>query len=532
MAAPVAGAHAVFQSSDPAPDSTIPTGAATITVVVTEDVNAEYSTLEVADLNGTSVAAGATEFPQPNTYLVRTRALDDGIYVVTWKALSADTHTTRGSFLLAAGNATLRYASGAIDETPQDAGGGPRDGVARAAFYAGLMVALGLPLFFLLVDRERDPPRAALVAGTAFALVGSAGAVVNLQGLAERTAVPLLTLATTSAGVYLAGRAGFLALAGIGLLLMTLLPPARRSGPAGAAVVFALAALVATSLGSHAASVSTSRGLSIGMDMVHLLVAAVWLGGVAGFLFALPSATSEHAARMVTRFSPLAMGSVAVILATGVYAGLRFIPSLDDLWTEPYGRLVALKALLLLPLIGLGAYNQRVARPKLKAGATPRLLRRAVAVEAGVMALVLLAAGVLATTSPPQAGPDLATRTPLIFEAENRTDVTHVVLQVTPNPVVIGVQTLTVYLHPLTPDPVPNSTIVQLKIWHENETAPDVTIEPEKTGIGEWTTRGGHFTQAGKWNVQVLYQRPDEGFRKFTFQVPVQNPAQPGGTTP
>lgn len=476
------------------------------------------------------MTAGPTTFPKGNTFNVQTQPLQDGIYTVTWKALSADTHTTRGSFLISVGNATLRFSSGPFTDETQAPGGGTLDGFARALYYAGLLLALGVPLFFLVVDRERDPTRLALHVTAALALLGAAGAVVNLQGLATRTGVDLAKLATSSAGVYLASRAALVALAGLALLGAALTKGERRSTLVGAATMLALAALVATSLGSHAASVSEDRWLSIGLDMLHLLVAGVWVGGVVAFLFALPGATGEQAARMVTRFSPLAMSSVALLLATGTYAGFRHIPEWSDLWTTPYGRFVAAKALLLVPLILLGAYNQRVAHPKLRAGASPGILRRAVALEAGVMALVILAAGALATTSPPQKEADYA-RTPLILEMENKTDVTHVVVQVTPNPVVIGVQTLTVYLHPLTRDPVPNGTTVQLKVWHENETIPDVTISPDNTGPGEWTTKAGHFTSPGKWNLQVLYQRPDEGFKKFTFAVDVVTPQQ-GGQTP
>lgn len=527
---PIASAHAVFGSSDPAPDSQVDVGLTTITVTVTEDVILELSGLEVTDLQGNDWTDGPTEHGDAdNVMTIRTRPLQDGIYVIGWKALSADTHTTRGQFLIASGNATLTTRSGASTDVTEPPGGGTRDAIGRATFYLGLIVVAGTPFFFLVIDRERPPGRIALLVVAALGLAGAIGAVVNLQGLAERTGVGLAAIAASRGGIYLALRSLFVALGALTLAIAAWTSPRRAL--LALASAFGLAALVSTSLGSHAASVSSAREITIAADAIHLLVASVWLGGVAGFLLASPGRDRATLAKLVVRFSHFAMWSVALILLTGAYASVRFVRSWDALWTERYGQLVLAKIALVLVLVGFGAFNQRVVHPHLlRERVTPSFFRRVVALEAGVMALVLLAAGTLATTSPPQDEVEVD-RTPLVLELENKTDVTHVVLQISPNPVTIGVQTIRVYLHPLTAAPVPNSTIVQLKVWQDGEEEPETSFNPDKTGFGEWTTKAGHFTAPGTWHVKVLYQRPDEGFKKFTFDVPVALPGQPTGDT-
>lgn len=528
LAAPTAGAHAVFGSSKPAPDSQVEVGLTRIEVTLTEDVILEFSGLEVTDLQGADWVAGPTaQGSGANILTVETRPLADGVYVIAWKGLSADTHTTRGQFLIAAGNATLTQRSGSQTDTTEAPGGGTRDALGRAVFYAGLMVALGLPFFFLAVDRERDAPRIALLVTSALALAAALGGVLNLQGLSARTEVPLASLAWSKGGIYLTLRALFIAAAGLVLLAAAWMSTHARRALLMVSVLLALSALASTTLGSHAASVSEARTLAMASDSVHLLVGAVWVGGVVAFCFAMIGSDSARGVLLITRFSPLAMGSVALILATGTYASIRFVKKWDLLFSERYGQLVLAKLALVVVLVAFGALHQRVVKKRLAAtGATPRSFRRLLGVEAGVMALVVIAAGALATTNPPQEAVEIDP-TPLVFEVENKTKMTHVILQVSPNPVTIGVQTVRVYLHPLTAAPVPNNTRVQLKIWEEGEEEPETTMTPDKTGFGEWTTKAGHFTAPGTWQVKVVFQRPDEGYHRFTFQVPVTLPGQP-----
>lgn len=520
---PAASAHAVFASSDPAPDSQSPVGIGRVTVTLSEDVILDFSGLEVADLQGADWTNGAVAHAgSRNTLTVETRPLVDGLYIVNWKALSSDTHTTRGSFLIAVGNATLSESSGAIDETPDNSAGSRVDALARTAQYAGIVLAIGIPFFFLAVDRDRGAPRSALVVASGFAALGSLGGFVNLAGLSRRAEVAVQDIAFTEGGIFVTLRALFILVAAALLVAASLTRQGTRRVFMVLGVIAGLAALVSTSLSSHSGSVTEDASLALASDMTHMLVASIWLGGVAAFLFAIRGRSSKELGKLVARFSPIAMASVALILATGVYASVRFVRHWSALFTEPYGRFVFAKIVLVVVLIGFGAFQQRFVHPRLNDESTsPRTFRRVIQVEAVVMALVVLVAGALATTSPPREEV-VTTRIPLILEFTANSTLTHLVVQVTPNPVTIGVQTIRVYLHEQTAARVPNSTIVQLKIWHETEPEPDVSVTPEKSnGTAEWTLKGGHFTSVGKWNLKVLYQRPDEGFERFTFEVPV-----------
>jgi hypothetical protein len=126
-------------------------------------------------------------------------------------------------------------------------------------------------------------------------------------------------------------------------------------------------------------------------------------------------------ARLVPRFSNLALASAGALVVTGV-ANLA-THSLDPVVVvdSAYGRLLVLKHLLFLPLLGLGALNTRLIQPRLvvalagggtgAAGGAARRLGRAVAAQVALgVAIVLCAAGL--TLLPPPGAATLVAAAP------------------------------------------------------------------------------------------------------------------------
>lgn len=532
--APSAQAHAALRSADPPVNGHADVGVAIVEVRFTEAVERQYTSLDIVNLHGESVAAGSVEFDAASTNVIRlpVTPLKDGIYTVNWRALSADGHTVRGGYLFSVGNATIKYAppAQAADESQYTLANAAREGVPKAAYYAGLFLALGAPLFLLVVARDEVTPRRSVLVPALVATVGALAALLGLAFLTSRTDASLAQAIATDAGRSYALRAVFLLVSAAVLAAAGL---TRNAGGRRVELVIALAlaaaSLVATTQGSHAASVKDGRELAILLDGAHLLMGAVWVGGVATFLLILPQ-DAERAARLLRRFSPIALTSVLILLATGTLASLRSIPAWNVLWTQDYGRLVSLKTLLLVVLIGFGAAYQRVLAPRLERRTTsPRTFRRALAAEALVMALVLVAAGTLASTAPPRQGVEEGTQGPgLYYEAEKTTAKTHVILQIQPNPPSVGPARILVTLHPLTSGGIPNQTQVALKLTPPGQKETDQNLIMNKTGPTEWTRDDVTFTEAGAWSLLVLVQRPDE-YARVTFVVNVTAPGAPQG---
>ena len=177
-------------------------------------------------------------------------------------------------------------------------------------------------------------------------------------------------------------------------------PPA---GPRFAALpVLALVMLLAQSATSHAAAQLTGRAPLLLADLVHMAAAAAWIGGIPYLLLALGQTGDGRAlARIGRRFSLIAMGSVALLVAAGIGMAVPYIGSIDAIYGTAYGVMVATKVLLLLGLLLLGGMNYLLVERLRRAPGTPILrLRRFAEVEIGLGITVLFAAASL-TSQPP-----------------------------------------------------------------------------------------------------------------------------------
>jgi copper resistance protein D len=176
-----------------------------------------------------------------------------------------------------------------------------------------------------------------------------------------------------------------------------------------AALLLSLGILGAAVATSHAAARLEGRALLLALTSLHLAAIACWIGGLPYLLLALGRVPDTAAARtLASRFSRLAQGSVAVLLAAGIGLAVIYVGSPAAILGTAYGAMVSAKAVLLALLLGLGALNYYVVR-RAQAGDTSGLpsLRRFAEAEVGIGFTVILAAASL-TSQPPAV--DLAAR--------------------------------------------------------------------------------------------------------------------------
>ncbi|MGH2868365.1 MAG: copper resistance D family protein, partial [Solirubrobacteraceae bacterium] len=190
----------------------------------------------------------------------------------------------------------------------------------------------------------------------------------------------------------------------------------RRSVAELAAAAGAVAAAVGVLLvpgGVGHAGQTSPRGLSLGLDALHLLSGSVWVGGLAGLLILWVALGQERRVGalsvIVPRFSAVALASVIVLLATGTGATIVHMPSVDALWGTSYGVAILVKIGLLATAVTLASGNLLHSRPRLIAAAThpergrsgARLLARLVGGEAVIVAGAVFTAAVLSSLAPP-----------------------------------------------------------------------------------------------------------------------------------
>jgi putative copper resistance protein D len=168
-----------------------------------------------------------------------------------------------------------------------------------------------------------------------------------------------------------------------------------------AAALFALIVLVAAVATSHAVARMSDSGLLEMVTGVHELGAAVWLGGLPCFWFALRGVSDASIARRIgASYSVLSITGVALIAASAVVFAILYIGSLSAAYGTAYGAMAATKGILFCILLALGLANFRaVSRFVSDPHATNRV-RHFVEVEMGIGFAVLMAASSI-TSLPP-----------------------------------------------------------------------------------------------------------------------------------
>lgn len=510
-----AGAHAVLISSVPHNGAALTEAPPMAELRFNEPVTAEFTPIQVRDSAGVRVDAGDGRVdPQDPTRLVAgLEPLGEGLYTITYRVTSLDGHLVQGTLIFAVG------AAGAAAGTPGGTGelktSLPASLLHGAAQWLSLLLA-GLPTFFLLVwapvDGLRRLPRSlrrvsALLGGLLLLSgLGELG-VYAVRASGEPFSVGLLLRAATGT------RTGQLWLARwvLGLLAWAVLACSGRSnrdlyaggGPAhgrrsSAALLRAIALLpgagllLTISLQSHA--MATREWLPVAADFTHLAAAAAWLGGLAGFALALPAVdAAERRAVLdpvIRRFSRVAVAAVSLLAATGAYGALLHMPGPEALTTTAYGTALAVKLALLVPVLGLGAWNM-VRRGHARFG-------RAVWAELGLMAAVVGAAGLL-SSMPPATAEIRARARP--FSALVHLQPLAMRLSVTPAR--LGMNSATVWVAEHDGTPIGEAS-VGLRVRVLGQDVGLQNIDARETEPGVYAAEPVVFGMPGEWEVEVV----------------------------
>ena len=172
-------------------------------------------------------------------------------------------------------------------------------------------------------------------------------------------------------------------------------PCIARSWPASALAVQPL-------LG-HAGAIGGSVGAElIGSEVLHLLAAGAWLGGLLPLFIAVGVLPHDAAAAAACRnFTPIGLAAVLLLAGTAVVQVAAFMGGLPGLFGTGYGHVALVKLGLFVVLLALAALNRLVLTERL-AGALGHAaaMRLSIAAEMVLGALVVITAGFLASRTP------------------------------------------------------------------------------------------------------------------------------------
>ena len=403
------GMHAALRSAEPAASSILDQSPARIRLEFTEPVEPALSAIVLVTQGGDSLSLSVAGDPRSVHAIVATPPpLGPGPYGVVWRIVSADGHRLRGSYRFAVrGNVADSVAAAPVDATVVDSAAFPGDanvdaepaevaavppfaGLLRGLALTGLLAFVGLTalMAWRLPPAGDGPIRAVVVTGVAGSALLAIHLVVWMSYVAPGTA-----LSSRELGAVLTTWTGRLEVARVLLAVAAVWGVlARRNG---VAALLGIAAVAASSAIGHPAAISPL--LAIPGKLVHLLAAAIWIGGV---LWIATAARAGSAFAIGTRrVSALALASVALVVATGIVEAVLFLPTIAALWQTTYGQLVLAKSVGTAALVAFGARHRRLLAA-VESDSSRATLGRSVRGELGIMVAVAVLGGVLAYVSP------------------------------------------------------------------------------------------------------------------------------------
>jgi len=416
----VSEAHAILMRSDPAKDAVLPVPPAQVRMWFSEALNPAFSTAVVVNGANKRVDIGnALVSPSDPTEMDVTLKpnLPPAVYVVIYRTDSnVDGHILTGSFLfsVARPDGTVPTLSPGAHPGVNALGGnlsgqytGQLDGPTLFNLIMISLVELGAVFWvgahlwqlFVLLPATEDhadlattnqqvqqrferrfalPALLVLLVANLGVLVGQA---INVTGgnFGSALAPGLLASLVTS------GRFGTFWLMRVIVIILALRlslyqlqfkqrPPHIDHLLRWANLVLGLALFIAITMSGHAAAVSSNMLTpALVVDWLHLVAAALWVGGMlyiaAIYLPVLRrSPATERAQALITvlpYYSPWAIVGVLIMAVTGPFSATVHLSTWEQLLSTAYGRALVVKVLLVGGLLLTSAYHVLLLRPRL-----------------------------------------------------------------------------------------------------------------------------------------------------------------------
>jgi copper transport protein len=564
-------AHPQIVSVEPAPNARLEQAPERVRITFNEPIEDAFASIQVLDATGRAVDRGDGRRAQddPTTLSASLPPLEPGVYTVVWRVVGRDGHLVKGNFAFSIAGApsgepspfvpsppptTLPTEAGhAVDQPAPSRSSDPLPDAAlavlRSVMLIGAVVAVGgmFCLYVIAVPGNGRFTRRMylLVVGALLTLLVATLAffAVHTLAIAGRiTPDALVAVARdTRLGQALVARAI--------LTLITLLLSNRR--PRWASALSGVLMLLTFSVSGHPAATETPLA-SILLDWIHLAAAAIWVGGLAALALALLQTGEEVNSApdlrpfrtALTRFSRLALGSVAALAISGVIAALSYLRTVSDLWLTDYGRALLAKSVLFGILIGFGAYHALLLRRETawhtgeKARALVRRFRRSLPLEATIAIVVAGIAGVLTSLPLPGA---VAMPTPAIAPTVVASIPTVIVTPTplpppTPQPFIAtqpaGDLRVTLRIEPAAPGRNQLRILitdaqnrprdvqrVRVTLRMRDRDIGETSVIAESDGRGTYVVRNQVIGIAGVWQVQVQVRRIDADDVTADFQL-------------
>lgn len=485
-----ASAHAVLVASSPEDGDLVPETPKDFRLDFNENVavmslrlsgGGQVTRLDAFKANGASVTIEAPP------------GLPNGTYALSYRVVSEDDHPIAGAMAFAIGEPNGNPTVAPEETDPALAAA---IWASRFALYLGLLFGVGGAFARAWLIRETAGRRIA-VAGSAVGLIAAAVALASqaadLAGAPLRGVIdPVVWRLAIGTGY------AWTVYAAAGALVVALLSLFARGRLAKGLSALALGGLGAALAASGHASVASPQTVMRMSVFVHSAAAAVWIGALFP-LFAALGRDRHGAVGGLGRFSAVAPYAVAVLLLAGGVLAVRQVQTVAALWTTDYGRVLSAKLALVGALFVLAAANRwRWTRAAVSGDAgARRSLRRSIAAEAVVGAVILGVVALWRFTPPPRSL-ESASAAPALAHLQSRAAQADVM--VAPGRVGSTDVTVTVMAGDFGPLDAKQVTLVLSK---PGAGVAEIRREARKPGDGTWRVDGVQLAAAGRWTLML-----------------------------
>jgi copper transport protein len=558
--APPGLAHASLTDSSPRANAILDDAPAELRLEFSETIVLPFSRVTLLDQTGRPLPIGDLQpgNAQNSAVTLSLPPLEEGVYLLTWQALSAvDGHTTNGSFAFGVGVTELTAVT--VNETAIY----PLSIAARWLNLLGLTLLLGAAGFHLLVwqpvvasvELDETEERWSARLTRRHWRLAQAGLLLILGGLIlifinQSRQIPLWQPANLL--LWLESRFGSMWLMRLALTGSALLGGYYWSQKLHVHSVHAtmwrlpalLGVLIAatTAFVSHSAALLENQATAVTVDLLHLLAAALWAGGLIYLLLTLraarqlpPDGRAWFNYSLILQFSLLAATAVGLLLLSGAYLAWLHVGSWYGLFGTLYGRVLLAKLALLLPILGAAAVNLLIFKPRLDAALetnapTPLYgrLRRLVALEGGLLILVILAAGALTDLQRAQEAPLISGQASELRLSQQADDL---LVELSVTPALVGQNRFAVRLSDSDGRLVTDASQVTLRFSYLGEQLGLSEATAVNGGDGLYQVEASNINLIGGWQVEVAARRSGafDAFAPFRLEADVNGRLRPSG---
>ncbi|MBB4694980.1 copper transport protein [Actinoplanes abujensis] len=473
-----ASAHAVLVNSDPGNGTIVPDAPNKITLNFSESVNLLSGKIQVLAPDGSRADQGDPTASGGTVTIPLRSGGGRGTYLVSYRVISADSHPVGGSLTYSVGAASAAPTA-TLDDVTVDPVVRTLIPIGKYLGYAGLVLLIGPTLVLALLwphRLSRTGPGRLVWTGIGLILFSTLVAIwlqapySTGSGLFDVRVGDLREVLGSTFGAIMLVRLGVICAAA--LLLRPMLRGSGADSKTDLALlgVLGVAAIATWPLTGHPTA-SPVAGVSVVVDAIHLAAMSVWLGGLVMLVgFLLRKADQRELGAILPIWSRWAATSVAALIVAGVIQALIEVSSLSGLFNTTYGRLILVKVGLVGIVLGFAWYSRRLVQSK-AAEESPRGLRRIVAVELAITAVVIGVTSALVQITPARSATASETVATSSTITKTLTD-QRMAVQIDIFPATVGNNSIHLYAY--TPDNKP-LTVVE---WTATAALPGKGIEP------------------------------------------------------